>query len=160
VRRRANLLLLALLALCALSFWLGRSRPDRDGNAAGSPAAGTERTSPWRDAAGQEEGDLAGVHVAVLNGTGEAGLAQDLALGLTTLGCVVARVANAPHDGYSETLLVNRRLPAETASALARRLGGVRVIREWDPRAAEDAVLVLGADHRRVGDRLLKTATP
>jgi hypothetical protein len=59
----------------------------------------------------------------------------------------------------ARSLLVNRRLSDRQADELARRLGGIRVIREWDGRVGEDAVLVLGADHELLKSSLVKLRT-
>jgi hypothetical protein len=140
VKRARNLLLLALLAACLLSFWWTR----RDETAAwpgdGPPPA-------TRSSAGSPP---ATVHLAVLNGTGEPGLARRVGRRLTAMGCVVLEVGDAPTDAFDRSLLVNRRLRDDEAAGLARRLGGLPVRREWDPRRPEDAVLLLGRDHARL----------
>jgi hypothetical protein len=142
VRRWRNPLLLALLLVCAGSWWWAQREPASDR----SPAPATPaRPRPQAPGAAAED-PASTVHLAVLNGTGEPGLARRVSRRLGTRGCVVVRVADAPHDTFATTLLVNRRLAGRRAAALARRLGGVRVLREWDARAAEDAVLVLGDD--------------
>ena len=86
------------------------------------------------------------IHLVVLNGTSEFGLARGVGLLLGRVGCVAERVGNAPHRNFVRTFLVNRRLSDRQAADLARRLGGIRVIREWDGRGGEDAILILGAD--------------
>ena len=65
-------------------------------------------------------------------------------------GCVVVAVADAPHDTFARSLLVNRRLPDAAARVLASRCADPPLITEWDGRRDEDAVLVLGRDHPRV----------
>ncbi|MBE0564484.1 MAG: LytR C-terminal domain-containing protein, partial [Krumholzibacteria bacterium] len=69
-------------------------------------------------------------------------------------GLVIGGVGNAPEPAAPATLLVNRRLDEEAARRLAQRLGGIPVVREWDARCSEDAVLLLGPDWRRVRDAL------
>lgn len=149
MRRWANILLLGMLAICALSFWISRPRSTdgaADAAAPGEPADRREaRAGPT---------PLRTVHLAVLNGTGEAGLARRFSRALPTLGCVVVRIGDAPHDSFAATLLVNRRLPERTARSLADALGGVPLLGEWDHRGREDAVLVLGRDHPRLAARL------
>jgi hypothetical protein len=100
------------------------------------------------------------VHLMVLNGIGVSNLAGDISLLLDKVGCVGQGIGNAPHDHYPESLLVNRRLPAPQAEALARRLGDIRLIHEVDVAADEDAVLVLGADYDRIQERLEGTRGP
>lgn len=89
-------------------------------------------------------------HVLVLNGAGRAGLAREISLLLGPAGCVAAGVGNAEGPVRTTSVLVNRRLAEEQAGQLARRLGGLTVLREWDPRMTEDAVLVLGTDWEQV----------
>lgn len=136
-----NLILLLVVLVCAGSFWLARR---------GDPAAVPSPPTPAVATDGDEIGDWPTVSVAVLNGTGEAGLARRASRLLPPIGAVVTSVADAPHDTFSASLLVNRRLDPGRIRALAAALGGIRVISEWDSRCDEDAVLVLGRDHRRV----------
>lgn len=92
----------------------------------------------------------AGIQILILNGTEERGLAREYSLMLAQARCVPAGIGNAPDGIWQQSLLVNRRLPKDRARDLAHRLGGLQVIQEWDDRGTEDAVLVLGRDHRRV----------
>jgi hypothetical protein len=75
-------------------------------------------------------------------------LARRFSRQLPDLGCVVVATADAPHDTFSHSLIVNRRLSDALAAALADRVGIERIVREWDDRCREDAVIVLGHDHR------------
>ena len=102
----------------------------------------------------EDPADTPLVHLKVLNGTDVPGLARDFSLLLGRTGCVAESLGNAPHDRYERTILVNRRLKPARARALAREFGDVVLVQEWDDRAGEDAVLVLGADHPRVASRL------
>jgi hypothetical protein len=142
VKGRGNLWLLLAVVLCAASVWAGLrgGGAEADGESAAPLPSGDE--------------PAAAIHLRVLNGTDRAGLARDLALSLGPAGCVVVGVGNAPADPWPRSLLVNRRLAPNRAEALARRLGGLAVVREWDSRAGEDAVLVLGADWNRVRQAL------
>jgi len=128
VRARANIWLLVAVALCAISLWAGW-RPDTD----------KAEETVLDSGAGT-------VHLLVLNGTGRPGLAREISLLLGPAECVVEGVGNAPGEDWPNCLLVNRRLAPARARGLAARLGGINVVREWDDRAPEDAVLVLGAD--------------
>ncbi len=139
-RGTRNLLLVLAAAACGVSLWLGRPAgrgPAPSGEAPDGPA----------------------LHLVVLNGTGEPNLARDAALALGLAGCVTERMGNAPHDRFRRTLLVDRRLDG-AAERLARRLGGVPVLREVDPAASEDAVLVLGADHAQALSGLAGAGAP
>jgi hypothetical protein len=140
--RLRNLLLLVLLAVCAASFWLARQP-------AAERAASRLAHGPAPAPVVLERPERS-VHLAVLNGTREPGLARRLSRDLAYLGCVVVAIDDAPHDSFATSLLVNRRLPAAQVQWLAAALAGVPVVQEWDPRAQEDAVLVLGADHQRL----------
>ncbi len=147
MRRLRNGLLLGLLAVCALSFWMAhRTSPPQQ-----APSAAARVSFP---------ADLPAkaIHLAVLNGTMEPGLARRYSRELPSLGCVVVAVGDAPHDSFAVSLLVNRRLTAAVARDLSARLNGVPLLREWDSRAQEDAVLVLGRDHLRLPSRT--TAQP
>ena len=128
MKSRVNIWLLLAVALCAISLWAGW-RPDRD-----------EADESMVD------DDPGTAHLLVLNGTGRPGLAREISLLLGPAGCVVEGVGNAPGKDWPRCLLVNRRMAPVRASRLAERLGGVAVVREWDDRATEDAVLVLGED--------------
>lgn len=136
--------LLIVVAICALSLWFGKdliripkgfTREELSSNRPETTFALSAEESP--------------IHLVVLNGTREPGLAREVSLLLGRAGCVAERVGNAPHRDFARSFLVNRRLSDRQASDLARRLGGIRLIREWDGREGEDAVLVLGADWKR-----------
>ena len=143
---RVNLWLALVAALCDLSLWVGWHGVGDEGSAAGEPPRDVENATGGS------------IHLLVLNGTDVGGLARRFALLLAPAGCVTEAVANAPAGDWSESLLVNRRLPARRAAALAKRLGDVPVVREWDGRTNEDAVLVLGRDWERVQQALRGTA--
>lgn len=143
MKRQTNLWLLLIVAVCAASLWVGRGaenpfrQPDPVRQA-------TRSTGP----AG--EPDAPPVHLAILNGAGQGGLARQISGLVTRVGCVVESVGNAPAGQYPGSLLINRRLDPERARALAAQLGGIRLLTEWDERSTEDAVLLLGADHALV----------
>ncbi len=152
--RTLRLILLLVVLACAISVgvWVthGGSRPDGLPARLGMPAA----TESFPDLANADApGGI--VHLVILNGTTAANLAGDFSLLVGRAGCVADRIDNAPHAGYTKSLLVNRRLVDERAIALAGRLGGPILLREHDSRATEDAVLVLGADHSRLREALL-----
>ena len=146
---RLNVWLLVLVAICGLSYWFGKDlvlpvgSTDEDTAAATRPAVSYDLT--------EEE---SAVHLVVLNGTEEPGLAREVSLLLGRAGCVAESVGNAPHRRYAESFLVNRRLPDSRAKKLASLLGDVPVLREMDGRGSEDAVLVLGGDWSRLTSEL------
>lgn len=140
--RPAHGLLLALLLVCAASLWYGLSA---DGDRGEQSADRTAAARNYR--AGSDDPVEARVLLAVLNGSGVPRLAADVAMVVGRAGCLAGRVDNAPHDRFRRSLLINRRLPDGWAAELAVALGGVPAVREADPRAGEDAVLLLGADY-------------
>ena len=145
MKRPLNLWLIGLLAVCLISIWLG-GRSLRRKTAPPTP--------PADEAKDLVQSEPRAVQILVLNGTAESGLARDYGALLPRLGCVTAGIGNAPSTGWTRSLLVNRRLKPDRAAALARELGGLPVIREWDRRTTEDAVLVLGDDHARIADAI------
>ena len=150
MKGRLNTWLLVVVGVFALSLWFGK---DLVRTGAVSTAEGPSSSERAEDFTIPPEETT--IHLAVLNGTSEAGLAREVSLLLGRAGCVAERVGNAPHRDFSRSLLVNRRLTGRQVNELARRLGGIRVIREWDGRAGEDAVLVLGADSEHLRSSLL-----
>ncbi len=148
MRGSLNLWLLLVAIVCALSFWFGRQRPPNPTETAEhqTVAASREVRTPAEP-----------VHLLVLNGTDQPGLAREFALLLGQAGCVAEQVGNAPHDHFASSFLVNRQLSAEEAEQLGAALGGVPILREFDGRSAADAVLVLGRDAPRLKKHLQGT---
>jgi hypothetical protein len=144
----------AIALLCGVSLWLGIRSSETPGSAGSAPPVRTD-AAYWAENGAREP-----LHLVVLNGTGIGGLAREISLELAVAGCVIERVANAPHDHFARTLLVNRTLASEHAGALAGLLGGVPVLREWSAAGTEDAVLVLGADHAAVRAALRRGSAP
>jgi hypothetical protein len=154
MKRNVNILLMVVVAVCAVSLWQALNRepakPDRAvaesplTTLPSAPRSAAEARPPWLTA------DQVNIHLVILNGTKVAGLARDVSLALSATGCVTQRIGNAPHDDFTNSLLVNRRLAAKQADQLAQRLGGIQVIEEKDSRTHEDALLVLGADYRTI----------
>lgn len=142
MRRPLNLWLLVVVAVCGISLLFGRGMLTVKGPAAGP--AGQAETAPWPEAGER------GLRVQVLNGTQVPGLARDFGLLLGRAGLAPVGFGNAPPQQYASTFVVNRRLDDGVARRLAEMLGGVPVIREFDGRALEDALIVLGADHAEV----------
>ena len=141
--RPLNLILLLLLVVCGVSLWLAQGRPLPEFLSSPEIKPGFESPGP---VATREEP----VHLKILNGTEMAGLAGEVALLVTRLGCVVEGVGNAAQWPGSVSVLINRRLTASEAKDLALRLGGIPVLQEWDGRTTEDAVLILGQDHQEI----------
>ncbi len=89
------------------------------------------------------------VHLMILNGTEHNGLARQFSLLTSGHGCVVETIGNAPGI-WSKSLLVNRHLDHDAAKDLARMMGQLPMIKQWDERQTEDAVLILGEDFAKV----------
>ncbi len=138
---RLMLLLVVLACIASVGVWAVHG----DGDRLGSVVESAPRRAAPDKASDAIPDDV--IHVAVLNGTKVKNLAGDFSLLLDRVGCVADRIDNAPHDRYARSLLINRRLDDDRAAALAARLGGPPLIREYDTDAVEDVVLVIGADH-------------
>ena len=153
MNRLANLLLLLVVGICGFSFWLARGRPVPgflESKGIGSAPVAIQMADPLDEP----------VHLRVLNGTQLSGLAGQVALLLPGLGCVIEGVGNADSWPDSPSVLINRRLSEARARQLAEILGGIPILREWDARTTEDAVLVLGLDHERIQAVLFSAASP
>ena len=151
MKGRLNIWLLLLVTVCGLSLWFGRDLVrDRTPDTTGEP----EKIAVVADYS--LEPRQVSIHLVVLNGTSESGLAREVSLVLGRAGCVTERVGNAPGLDVEDSYLVNRRLSDADAGDLSRRLGGIPVLKEWDGRGGEDAVLVLGADWADLTSALAK----
>lgn len=139
MRRPLNFFLILVVAVFGVSLWMAQGRP-LPGFLSGEESGTALKVLPFQDP------DLEPVHLSILNGTDQAGLAGDLALLITRVGCVVEGVGNAAPWPGSSSMLINRRLSPARAGELAERLGGIPVLQEFDGRTTEDAVLILGED--------------
>lgn len=137
--RTLNFWLFVFLVGCAGSFWLASS--------AGFSHLGLSFTGEKSEEV--DEAPTAPVHLRILNGTDESGLARQFSLLVVSHGCLVEGVGNAAGP-WPESVLVNHRLEPAAALELSRRLADVPVIRQWDERCSEDAVLILGNDFARI----------
>ncbi|MFH1845221.1 MAG: LytR C-terminal domain-containing protein [bacterium] len=149
--------LLALLVVCAASFWFGREvreQPAKNGETLPDRLHVTREATIPASSQTPADDEVSPVHLVVLNGTTRTGLAREIGLALTLVGCVTERVGNAPHTRFAHSLLINRKLTPVVMQDLAHRLGAVPALEEKDPRTTEDAVLVLGADFSRICEAL------
>jgi hypothetical protein len=87
----------------------------------------------------------------VLNGCGDAGLAQRAAQRLQGLGQVVTAVSDAEHHDFAASFLIDRRGKAALTRRLARTIGPCQVVLERTDGAATDITLVLGRDWPSLG---------
>ncbi len=142
-----NLWMVVILVVCALSLWFGKDfiLPE-SAKKLNVPVPTAKQEAP--------ESDAGPVHLLVLNGTAESGLARDFGLLLGRTGCVAEKVGNAPHNDYAKSFLVNRGLPQQRIDQLAADLGNLPVLLEFDGRSTADAVLVLGRDHGAIREKL------
>ncbi len=147
-----NLWLLVIVVVCGLSFWFGKDLVLNEPRSGPSDEVSDEVTN--NDGQKPPLEITEPVHLLVLNGTEEGGLAREFGLLLGSSGCVVEKVGNAPHSQYAQSFLVNRSLPQARIDRLAADLGGMPILREFDGRSAADAVLVLGRDHDRIRTKL------
>jgi hypothetical protein len=134
VKRGLNIWLLILTAVFVASWYFGRGGPNESDPA--PVVAEPAREVPATPADYSEDATEALIHLRVLNGTPNGGLARDFSLLLGRAGCVAESVDNAPHDRFDRSLLINRRLDDGQARDLARRLGGLPILKEWDGRTS------------------------
>lgn len=85
------------------------------------------------------------IRVEVLNGTGQAGLANRVAGELRKLGVDVFRVENADHFDYTESILIKRRGSVD-AESLAGEIGCDNVVEQLQDDGYVDATLIIGDD--------------
>jgi hypothetical protein len=96
------------------------------------------------------DGAPAVVRVQVMNGTGEARVAGQLASFLREGGFRIVEVGNADRDDYFATLVVARREDPAMALEVARYLGSPPVIRQARASGEADVTVVLGSDRSRL----------
>ena len=93
------------------------------------------------------------IHVEVLNGCGEDGIARELGSRLRALGFDVITVGNAESYNYPETLVIDRVGKLEFAQQVANAIGVSNTIQQIipDPFRIEEVTVVIGGDYRRLG---------
>jgi hypothetical protein len=107
-------------------------------------------SSPKPDNGAPQTDLVPSIRLDILNGTAVDGLAGKIATAVGRVGAIAGDLGNADRDNQVQSLLINRRLSPEVANELARSLGGMNVIFEFDVRSTADAVLILGADHQEI----------
>jgi hypothetical protein len=104
------------------------------------------------------------IHVEVLNGCGEDGIARVLGNRLRSLGFDVITVENAESFNYPETLVIDCVGNLEYARQVANAIGVANTIQQIvpDPFRIEEVTVVIGDDYRRLGFAAegQETATP
>jgi hypothetical protein len=145
---RLNIWLVVALAVCGMSYWFGKDIVNS--------TDGISRTTELPGVSFVDQDNEGALHLLVLNGTDQSGLAREFGLLLGRAGCVADKVGNAPHSRYDRSFLVNRQLDSSRIEKLATDLGGLPVLIEFDGRSAADAVLVLGKDADRIRKHLME----
>jgi hypothetical protein len=94
------------------------------------------------------------IRVEVLNGCGEPGVIEAWGRRLRAAGFDVIKTGNARSFGYVESLVLDRTGKRANADEVARTLGIGAVIQQVkeDPYRIEDVTVVIGRDHRKLGN--------
>jgi LCP family protein required for cell wall assembly len=116
-----------------------------------APAGASPSASPLTVAPQQ-------VHVAVLNGTGQQGLAARAAAALRSEGFVVDQVGNADRSDYTTTEVRYGSTRADSARTLAAAVPGS--VTQADPTLGTTLTLVLGSDYSGTHPVQVQSATP
>jgi hypothetical protein len=89
------------------------------------------------------------IRIELLNGSGRAGLAGELASYLRDGGFDVLEVSNADRSDYRATLVVNRTGATEPGRVVAEYLGTRHVIQQMSSQEMIDVTVIVGRDARR-----------
>jgi len=89
------------------------------------------------------------IHIELLNGSGKAGLAGDLASYLRDGGFDVLEVSNADRADYRNTLVVNRTEAVEPGKIVAEYLGTRHVIQQIGTQEMIEVTVIVGRDARQ-----------
>lgn len=89
------------------------------------------------------------IRIELLNGSGRAGLAGELASYLRDGGFDVLEVSNADRSDYRTTLVVNRTGAPEPGRIVAEYLGTRHVIQQISSQEMIDVTVIVGRDARR-----------
>jgi hypothetical protein len=90
------------------------------------------------------------IRIELLNGSGRAGLAGELASYLRDGGFDVLDVSNADRSDYRTTLVVNRTGAGEPGKIVAEYLGTRHVIQQISSQEMIDVTVIVGRDARRL----------
>jgi hypothetical protein len=93
------------------------------------------------------------IRIQLLNGSGYAGMAGELASFLRDGGFDVLEVGNADRSDYRSTLVVSRRPEPGPARIVAEYLGTRHVIQQIGSQEMIDVTVIVGRDARRFSDR-------
>ena len=89
------------------------------------------------------------IRIELLNGSGRAGLAGELASYLRDGGFDVLEVSNADRADYRTTLVVSRTEATEPGKVVAEYLGTSHVIQQISSQEMIDVTVIVGRDARR-----------
>jgi hypothetical protein len=89
------------------------------------------------------------IRIELLNGSGRAGLAGELASYLRDGGFDVLEVSNADRADYRTTLVVNRTEAVEPGRIVAEYLGTRHLIQQVSSQEMIDVTVIVGRDARR-----------
>jgi LytR cell envelope-related transcriptional attenuator len=89
------------------------------------------------------------IRIELLNGSGRAGLAGELASYLRDGGFDVLEVSNADRSDYRSTLVVNRTESPESGRIVAEYLGTRHLIQQVGTQEMIDVTVIVGRDARR-----------
>ena len=89
------------------------------------------------------------IRIELLNGSGRAGLAGELASYLRDGGFDVLEVSNADRADYRTTLVVSRTEAPEPGKVVAEYLGTSHVIQQISTQEMIDVTVIVGRDARR-----------
>lgn len=113
------------------------------------------RDRPWHEAPAAPAADRVpshDIHVEVLNGCGQDGVARELGNRLRALGFDVITVGNAESYNYPETLVIDRVGKPDYAKQVSEAIGIPNTIQQIipDPFRIEEVTVVIGGDYRRL----------
>jgi hypothetical protein len=111
---------------------------------------------PWPDAPRPDAPEVPSsrdIHVEVLNGCGEDGVARAVGNRLRGLGFDVVTVENAESFNYPETIVIDRVGKPDLAHQVADAIKVKNCIQQIipDPFRIEEVTVVVGRDHGRLG---------
>ena len=100
----------------------------------------------WLDVGRRPANEETTFQIEVLNGTGETGVAMEMAMKLRKMGIDVLIVGDADRYDFDESILIDRRGNARLMAKLARLLGCRRIIQQIQERPLVDATFIIGKD--------------
>ena len=92
------------------------------------------------------------IHVEVLNGCGEDGIASRTGERLRALGFDVMAIGNSPTYNYPESIVIDRAGNLDYARQVSEALGIENTVQQINPDLfrLEEVTVIIGRDHRRL----------